>query len=160
MIVYSFAWRKKGDSPCNIRLALAAKKIAEAQSDTVVIVAQRTTAKILRSYGIACQSVTRQPGYEGSEEPTRQAANIFRQAGITKVIPIAQPCLQLTKCIGLIRKQGFATPSFWRLVRIIGWIGFDRQSVQPATRDPFRLVWYAGRQILCGCRPPVEQSEP
>lgn len=161
MIVYSFAWRRKGHSPCNIRLAKAATRIAKAQSEPVLILAQRTTARILRELGIECHVVQKRPGvYEGSEEPTRQAVEIFREKGIKEVIPVAQPLLQLTKCIQLVRKEDFRTLSFWKLARMIGWIGFDWLSVQPATRDPFRLVFYTARQILFGYRPPPELSEP
>lgn len=160
MIVYSFAWRTKGHSPCNVRLALAAQHIANSLDEPVRIFAQRTIARVLRERGVECQVVEKRPGYEGSEEVTCQAAELFRRLGITEVIPVAQPCLQLTKCIRLVRSAGFTTPSFGRLIQMIGWIGFDTQSVQPATRDPFRLVYYTARQILFGYRPPMEQSEP
>lgn len=160
MIVYSFAWRHYGHSPCNIRLAMAAQQIIKAEKDLVIVFAQRTTAQILQALGVKCHTVKKQPGYEGSEEPTRQATELFRQNGITEVIPVAQPFLLLTKCIWLVRKEGFQTPSFWKLARMIGWVGFDWHSVQPATRGPLRLVFYTILQILFGYRPPAEQSEP
>jgi hypothetical protein len=43
---------------------------------------------------------------------------------------------------------------------MIGWIGFDRVSVQPQTRSLLHLVYYTARQICTGYRPPEEQSEP
>jgi hypothetical protein len=159
MIVYSFAWRRNENSPCNVRLALAAKRIMKAQAEPILIFAQRTTASVLKEFGVDCYVVKKQSGYEGSEESTRQAVELFRQKGVTEVIPVAQPVFQLTKCIQLVRKEGFKTLSFWKLARMIGWIGFDRLSVQPATRDPFQLVFYT-KQILFGYRPPQEQSEP
>jgi len=123
-----------------------------------VVVAQRTVALILEELGVRCHVVKKRSGYEGSEEVTRQAAEIFRDLEMEEVVPVAQPVLQLIKCAGLIRKAGFAIPSFWRLVWMIGWIGFDKRSVQPWTRDPFRLVWYTARQILFGYKPPSELS--
>ncbi len=160
MIVYSWAWRKGEDSPCNVRLALAAKRIAEAQSEPVVIHAQRTTAKVLRELGVECYATDRQPGYEGSEEPNCQATKLFKEMGITEVIPVANPFVHLIKCISLVKAEGFKTPSFLSLCQMIGWIGFDRKSVQPQTRGPIRLFLYTVAQIVFGYRPPVEQSEP
>jgi hypothetical protein len=160
MIVYAFAWRRKGDSPCNKHLSQAAKRIVCAHDGPVVIHAQRTTAKLLREMGIECHQTEKRPGYEGSEEPTRQAAELFREKGITEVIVVANPFLHLVKCIQLVRKEGFKTPSFWELDDMIGWIGFDKHSEQPATRGPIRLIYYTLRQMLFGYRPPVEQSEP
>ncbi len=161
IVVYGFAWRKNGDSPCNIVLAHAAKCIADAEGGQVLILAQRTTASILKSLGVDCYVVGKGTGYEGSEQVTRQAVNLFSaDESITEVIPVAQPVMQLVKCIALLRKEGFKTPSFLRLVKMIGWVGFDSQSVQPATRGPLRLAFYTLRQILFGYRPPVEQSEP
>ena len=159
MIVYSFAWRRKEHSCCNIRLAKAAKRIALV-SGSFRIVAQRTTAAVLQELGVKDVFVVKKrPGYEGSKDVTDQAAEVFRAEGITEVIPIAQPLLQLTKCIQLVRKAGFRTLSFWKLCRMIGWIGFDRKSVQPWTRDPVRLVFHAFRQIFFGYQPPPELSE-
>ncbi len=160
MIVYSFGWRRKGHSPCNIRLAMAAKGIVEAQTEPVLVIAQRSTASILKELGIKCCSVQKHSGYEGSEEVTRQATELFRELNITEVIPLAQPIFQLHKCLLLTRREGFKTASFWQLAKMIGWIGFDKLSVQPATQDFFRLVFYTIRQILFGYRPSPELSEP
>ena len=159
MIVYSFAWRKKGHSPCNIRLAEGAKRIIEAQDEPVLVFAQRTTALVLKELSVECQIVPKRSSYEGSEVLTRQPAEVFKENGITEVIPVAQPFLQLTKCIQLVHKEGFRTPSFFKLVSLIGWIGFDRESVQPWTRGLFRLVFYTARQILFSYKPPPELSE-
>lgn len=159
MIVFSFAWRREGQSPCNIRLAQAAKRIIDMDGKPVVVVAQRTTALVLQRLGVPVATVEMRLGYEGSEEVIRQASVAFRRQGVREVIPIAQPFLQLTKCVQLVRKAGFRTPSFWKLCRMIGWIGFDPQSAQPWTRGPVRLVFYTMRQMLLGYRPPPELSE-
>lgn len=159
MIVYSFSFRKNGVSPCNTRLALSAKRISESLEEPVVIFAQRTTASLLRKIGVPCYEVHKRVGYEGSEEVTEQAAKVFKKLGITEVIPVAQPFYQLIKCISLVRKYGFKTFSFFKLARLIGWIGFDRDSVQPWCRDPFRLTFYTIRQIFFGYHPPAELSE-
>lgn len=160
MIVYSFAWRRVGQSPCNVRLAVAAHRIASQQHEPVTIVAQRTVYDILNGLRFPCLPIEKRSGYEGSEAVTEQADAIFRRLGIREVIPVAQPVFQLTKCLRLVRTAGYKTPDFWDLAHRIGWIGFDPQSVQPATRDPFSLLYYTARQILTGYRPPVEQSEP
>ncbi|HEY4520571.1 MAG TPA: hypothetical protein VJJ72_02100 [Candidatus Paceibacterota bacterium] len=160
MIVYSFAWRRNGHSPCNVRLALAAKRILESSAEPILIMAQRSIADVLREMGVECHVVKKRPGYEGSEEVTRQATPLFRESKITKVIPVAQPFLQLTKCITLIRGEGFRTESFWSLAKMVGWIGFDHLSVQPATRGPLVCLAYTVWQILTEYRPPEEQSEP
>lgn len=161
MIVYSFGWRQDGGHcPCNIRLAKAVKRIIDTQKEPILVFAQRTTASVLKEIGVECYIVQKREGYEGSEEPTWQATEIFKKDGIREVIPVAQPFIHLIKCIFLVRKQGFKTMSFWKLARMIGWVGFDRFSVQPATRDPFRLIFCTARQMLCGYRPPPEQSEP
>ncbi len=160
MIVYSFAWRKYVASLCNRRLAAAASRIAGAQEGDVFLFAQRTTARALGLIGIDCHVMPKGAGYEGSEQVTNQAAPIFRQLGITEVIPVAQPVFQLRKCIWLVQRSGFRTWSHGRLVAEIGPIGFDPLSVQPATRSRAHLMFYTARQILTGYRPPVEQSEP
>ncbi len=171
IIAYSFAWRREGHSPCNQRLALTTARIAYASSlgmtpgtklfgPGIEIVAQRTIADILAEECIPCHRVPKTPGYEGSEQVTEFADQVFRRAGVTYVIPIAQPIFQLTKCLHLIRSAGYTTPSFGRLAREIGWVGFDQQSVQPATRSLMHLAFYTLRQMLTGYRPPTAQSEP
>lgn len=160
IIVYAFAWRKRGHSPCNERLATAALRIASSLQEPVTIVAQRTVASVLSELHSSCHVIEKRSGYEGSEEVTEQADVIFRRLGITEVIPVAQPVLQLIKYQGLLEATGYTTPSYWDLTRMIGWIGFDPQSVQPQTRSAGHLLYYTAKQILTGYRPPVEQSEP
>ena len=162
MIVYSFALRDREPNPCNILLAQAARRIIDGQeeSDTLVVVAQRTVALALRQLGVSIEHVVvKREGYEGSEGVTDQAAVVFRRHRVTEVIPVAQPFLQLTKCLELVRKNGFRTPSFFRLCRMIGWIGFDPWSKQPWCRGPIRFTVHAIRQVLFGYRPPAELSE-
>jgi hypothetical protein len=141
-------------------LARAAEKIAFLNKEPAIVVCQRTAAELLNELGDNLYVVKKKPGYEGSEEVTDQAAEIFHTQGITEVIPVAQPILHLWKCIRLVRKAGFKTPGFWKLAFQIGWIGFDKESVQPATTSLLGLLIYTVRQILFGYRPPIEQSEP
>lgn len=163
MIVFSFALREREPNPCNIRLARAAERIIfkeEFKEEDIVVVAQRTVSLALHERLVSIDHVVqKKPGYGGSEEVVRQAAEVFRRYGITEVIPVAQPFLLLTKCVQLVRKAGFRVPSFPKLCRMIGWIGFDWYSRQPWTRDPIRLVYYTMRQIVFGYRPPPELSE-
>lgn len=160
MIVFSFALRDKEPNPCNVRLAKAAKRILDKSGEPVMIVARRATALALQKIGVpAVHVIQKRPGYEGSEGMVQQAALVFWIKGVKEVIPVAQPFLQLTKCIQLVRRGGFKTPSFWELCRLIGWIGFDPESKQPWTRGPARLAFYAIRQIFLGYKPPPELSE-
>ena len=167
MIVFSFAWRRNSQSPCNIRLAQAAFRIAEGETESLpIVVAQRTTLAAMETLGVPdglvfldIHTIQKRLGYEGSEDVVEQAAKVFRAHGVTEVIPVAQPVLQLTKCVQLVRKAGFRTPSFWKLCRMIGWIGFDWQSAQPWTRDPVRLVFYTFRQVVFGYKPRQHLAE-
>lgn len=160
MIVYAFAWRREGYSPCNIRLAQAAKRIIAAEKNQVLVFAEGSIALILKELRVESLAFKQQGHYGGSEAVTQQAAEIFRDKNIRKVIPVANPILHLTKCMLLVHKEGYNTPSFLELTRHIGWIGFDPESEQPWTRDPFRLIFYTARQIFLGYKPPPEMSEP
>lgn len=160
MIVYGFGWRKDGHSPPNVRLALAAKQIVEAEEAPVLIFAQRTVAKILRGMRVRCSVVEKRSGYEGSEEATRQAVELFRKMGIKEVIVVSHPIIHLAKCIKLIRAAGFRTKSLMRLAWMIGRIGFDWFSDQWQTRSLSHEIFYVVRQLTTGYRPPPEQSEP
>jgi hypothetical protein len=75
------------------------------------------------------------------------ARRVFEQHGISEVIPVAQPFLQMTKVRQLIKSDGFVV-----LDRPVGTVGFDRQSTQWWTRGPLRLLWYAILQQFTGRR--------
>ena len=163
MIVFSYALRDEEPNLCNVRLAKAVFRIVDELDEPIVLVSQRTVLLALRQLGAPVAKIhvveKRLGEYEGSEEVVKQATEVFLERRITEVIPVAQPFLQLTKCVQLVRKAGFRTPSFWKLCRMIGWIGFDPKSKQPGTRGPVRSVLYTIRQMLFGYRPPPELSE-
>lgn len=161
MIVYAYALRRVEPNPCNIRLARAAQRIitVDGSAEGFYVVAQRSVAKALGQLGIPCIEVSKSSGYEGSEQVTDFATQIFRSLGITEVVPVAQTFLQINKCIALVKKAGFKTWPTLQLMRAIGWIGFDPESIQPRTRGLIRQVLYTARQILFGYRYPPELSE-
>jgi len=81
--------------------------------------------------------------YLDSEEVMAQATEVFRKNGITEVIVVAQPFLQLTKCRKLARNTGFTV-----IKKKIRRIGFYKDSSQWWTRGPIRLLTYAVLQVL------------
>lgn len=149
LVAFSFALREHEPNPCNIRLAKAVMGIV-AEKPTVAIVAQWEVARQLERdhYSVA---LTVEPPSDGSyldSEGVWEAAKVlFEQAGVTQVIPVAQPFLQMAKVKQMIRRDGYEVVS-----RRMGWIGFDSKSKQPWTRSPLRLLAYAIKQKLTGSR--------
>lgn len=160
MIVYAYALRRVEPNPCNVRLAKAAKRIIAAGGEPFIVVAQRSVGLALAQLGIDAILMPKGVGYEGSEQVTDFADQVFREHGIKEVVPVAQTFLQINKCIALVKKAGFKTWPTFKLMRAIGWIGFDPESIQPGTRGLIRQVVYTFRQILLGYRYPPELSEP
>lgn len=152
IIAFSFALRASEDepNPCNIRLAEAVKKIAQAEKSPVVIVTQWEIARKLRADGVpVAHSVELRPDgtYLDSDIVWAEAEQVFGQHGVKEVIPVAQPFMQLTKIRMMLNKSGYKI-----LKRKVGWIGFDKQSSQPWTRGPIRLFIYSVKQLLLGLR--------
>lgn len=148
IVAFSFALRDEGEepNPCNVRLAEAVERIA-ALEQSPVIVAQWEVARKLTADGIrVIKAVESQEGvYLDSEGVWTEARRVFRDAGVTSVIPVAQPFLQLQMVTRMIKRSGFKVTR-----RKIGWIGFDRKSTQPWTRGPIRTLLYAVRRGLFG----------
>jgi hypothetical protein len=152
IVVFSFALRQEDQepNPCNIRLARVVEHISSNANDGVAIVSQWEVSRQLRTDGYElCHSVElRDDGtYLDSEAVWNDAKAVFTKLGITEVIPVAQPFLQLRKV-----KQMIAADSFTVVDMSIGHIGFDKLSTQPWTRSRMRLLIYAIKQVLTGAR--------
>lgn len=151
LIAYSFALGKTEPNPCNVRLARAVERIVREEAvkgNEVIVVAQWEVALALSRKPSLVVYEHRQKGmYLDSEEVTAQAVSLFEAWKITEVIPVANPFLQLFKCRKLVRNVGL-TP----LRRRIGWIGFDKESLQWWTRGPVRLLTGTALHVSVGYR--------
>jgi hypothetical protein len=151
LVVFSFALRgeNREPNPCNVRLAAAVEHIIRHENDRVLVVAQWEVARALP--GWICVTQVVEPYTDGSyldsEGVWTKAAEAFEAAGVEVVIPVAQPFLHLTKIKQLVRQSGFKLDK-----RHIGWIGFDKQSLQWWTRGPVRTLVYALLQSVTGYR--------
>ena len=148
LVAFSFASGAIEPSLCNRRLARAVERILDKEKEEVVVIAQWEIASSTWASLACVVKEHRQKGaYLDSDEVMAQAARVFNERGITKVIPVANPFLHLAKCRTLVRDAGF-TP----IKQKIGWIGFYRESLQWWTRGPFRLLLYAVLIKLTGRR--------
>lgn len=154
MVAWSFALAGKEPNPCNALLGIEAYRLLkEEQKNTgeeVVLVAQWEVAAAFREIiGFSAAYVVEKHRLDGeyldSEEVMAQAAAIFRDHGITEVIPVANPFLHLFACHRIIRESGL-TP----IKRKVRWIGFYKDSLQWWTRGPIRCLAYAVMQKLFG----------
>jgi hypothetical protein len=143
LIAYSFALTEHEPNRCNRKLAEAVRRIVKEEDGKVVVVAQWEIARALERDEYALSVELPDDGsYLGSEEVTEAAARLFREKGITEVIPVAQPFLQLSKCKKLIKAAGFRV-----VKRDVGRIGFEPRSLQWWTRSRAALFVYALMQI-------------
>lgn len=152
MVVFSFAKRLPGEepNPCNVRLGEAAIRILSSEPEPISVVAQWEVARHLKANGVGVQHVVEDldAGYLDTEAVWRDARTIFREVDLADVIPVAQPFLQMTKVVQIMRRDGFRP-----VRRPIGYIGFDndQRNTQWWTRGPLRLVGGV-RKALTGRR--------
>ena len=149
LVALSFASSENEPNPCNARLARDTRYIVNTEKEEVVTVVQWEIARALKSVPIThiVEKHRQEGAYLDSDEVMAQAAEVFRERGVTEVIPVANPFLHLTKCRALIRKEGFVP-----VKRKIGRIGFYRESSAWWCRGPFHLLLYAVLQKLMGRR--------
>lgn len=153
IVAFSFALREESEepNPCNWRLAREVTLATERESrGPLVVVAQWEIDKALETTNVSPYRTVVRPipgGYLSSEDVWAQAREVFTSAGVTEVIPVAQPFLQLWKVERMIRKDGFRVQH-----RHIGRVGFDKQSKQWWTRGALRLLFYAVLQVIFGRR--------
>jgi hypothetical protein len=152
LVAFSFALRavEEEPNPCNVRLAETVLRIIAAEKDEIVVVSQWEVSRHLRTNGHEplCSVELRPDGeYLDSDAVWVTARKVFELNGISEVIPVAQPVLQMTKVKRLIKADGFVV-----IERPVGMVGFDRQSTQWWTRGPLRLILYAILQQVTGQR--------
>jgi hypothetical protein len=152
LVAFSFALRAIEDepNPCNRRLAQSVMGIVATEKDDILVVSQWEVSRQLRANGHEpeCSVELRPDGsYLDSDIVWDTARKVFERHGISEVIPIAQPILQMTKVKRLIKSDGFVV-----IERPIGAIGFDAQSTQWWTRGLLRLLLYAVLQQFTGRR--------
>lgn len=150
IVAFAFAQRPEPlePNPCNIRLGGAVEHIAAEEGGKVVIVSQWEISRFLRSRGYEpAHSVELRPEgtYLDSEGVWSEAKAVLERWGITEVIPVAQPFLQMRKVKRMIQADGFTVVD-----RPVGFIGFDKRSDQPWARRRLQLLAYAVRQALFG----------
>lgn len=150
VVAFSFGLRppEQEPNPCNVRLARAVQRVLDETSAPVVLVSQWEVALGLPPS--AATHVVAPPvdgGYLSTERVWAEAAPLLRQAGVRRVVAVAQPLLHRGKVHRLLRRDGF-DPVRLRL----GWIGFDSSpdNTQWWTRGPLRLLLYALLQALTG----------
>lgn len=154
VVAFSFAYRGREaePNPCNVRLAEAVRRSAEAGT---VVVAQWEVAKALADAGMQVDHVVEQAAndsYLDSDAVWSAARCVFIERQVHEVVPVAQPFLQSFKVKRLIQKDGFQVAP-----RRVGWIGFDRsrRNQQWWTRGPVRLILYSILQATIGKRGPL-----
>jgi len=146
LIAWSFGLTNSEPNVCNQRLWARVVRILALEDESLCVVSQWEITLALKQAGISpALSVEkhRQGVCLDSNEVMAQAAELFRQLGITQVIPVCQPFLQMRLCWNLVRRSGFQPVRRW-----IGWIGFCPESKQAWTRGPVRLLAYAIRRRL------------
>jgi hypothetical protein len=150
VVAFSFGLRAKArePNPCNRRLARAAERIAGHESGNILLLAQWEVAKQLKADGVHVDRVINKSGrgaYLDSDEVWAQALAFLRDHRVTRVIPVAQPFLQIHKIRKLIRESGLPVDR-----KRIGWVGFDPSpaNTQWWTKGPMRLLAYAFMQAL------------
>jgi hypothetical protein len=151
LAVFSFALRNESlePNPCNIRLGNEVAKILRVERD-VLVASQWEVARWLEAIGITPDVVSelRPEGeYLDSQGVWDDAKKAFEAKGITEVIPVAQPFLQLGSVKKMIRSDGFSI-----IKHKVGKIGFDNdeENTQPWTRSSTALLSYAVRVKLGG----------
>jgi len=149
LVAFSFGLIGHEPNPCNARLARAVRDIVANDKSNIIVVSQWEVALAMPSVPISL--VVRKHKIEGryldSDEVMAQAAEVFRDRGISRVIPVANQFLHLRKCRDLVIKAGFI-PEMRKFIKI----GFYKESLQWWTRSPFHLLLYAILQKSRGRR--------
>jgi hypothetical protein len=145
LVAFSFGGRRQGSgpSPINLQLAKIANSLRSSSWPSVAAVAAQTEVaahlelqETDKTLVIAESTAGR---YLDSAEVWGQAAEYFRQAGITHVIAVAHPFLHVQYVRRLMRRDGFQVVPM-RIPRL----GFDRsgENIHWWTRGHLRLVTY------------------
>lgn len=153
IVAFSFGLRAKGrePNPCNRRLARAVERITRLtarESGSILLISQWEVAKQLQADGVHVDRVIEESprgDYLGSDEVWAQALAFLQGRRVARVIPVAQPFLQIHKVRKLINESGLPQER-----KRIGWVGFDPSpaNTQWWTKGPMRLLAYALMQAL------------
>ena len=150
VVAFSFGSRDElhEPNPCNVRLARAAERIINDELGDLLLISQWEIAEQLESDGLHVDHIIRYPsegGYLDSDEVWAQALPMLDKYGVSSVIPVVHPFLQMYKVRQLIRESGISVER-----RRIGWIGFDSSpaNTQWWTKGPVRLSAYAVMQAF------------
>ncbi len=142
IIGFSFALEPSEPNPCNQRIAYRIKLIAEENPDTEFLFGNQWEVDLaLKWVGLTSDLVVELPedgSYLGSKEVWPIVRDqLFIPNGITEVVPVAQPFLQLPMVSKMIRADGFTVISPEMKLREIG---FDKNSIQWWCRGPARTA--------------------
>jgi hypothetical protein len=153
IVAFSFGLRAKArePNPCNRRLARAVERITRLtakESENILLISQWEVAKQLEADGVHVDRVidmSPRGDYLDSDEVWAQALAFLQGRHVARVVPVAQPFLQIHKVCKLIRKSGLPLER-----KRIGWVGFDSSpaNTQWWTKGPMRLLAYAFMQAL------------
>jgi hypothetical protein len=150
IVAFSFGLEEHFEpSICNVRLAKEVERLYKENGEYCIIVAQWEVALELAKLSIPvhCTVESTSEVYLDSEAVMEAAKLVFTKFHVTDVIPVANPFVHLIKCKQLVKKAGF------KLIRArVGYIGFNKDSDQAWTRDPFRLILYSIAQVLWGLK--------
>lgn len=158
-VVFSFGINgRHNPGKSNDALARATTKIVEDIYPITSIIAQWEIeeSKEMRHMPLFTIEKHRETGkYLDLEEVAKQAILNLKGIGLSEknceIIVVAQPFLHRWKCMKLF-------PGFEVTKVKIGWIPFDKNSLQWQTRSPFHLILYTFLQIFFGYKgKPVEE---
>lgn len=151
IVVFSFALRadELEPNPCNARLGLMVRDTLDEHDQAMYVVAQWEVAIALERLGVKVHSIVERPAngtYLDSNLVWASAEKFFKSVGVSTVIPVAQPFLQLRRV-----KQLIASSSDFRIKEILVHpIGFDnhKENLQWWTKGPTRLLLYSVLKLV------------
>ena len=106
LIAFSYGLEAVEPSICNRTLAANVVDIWDKEPENVLVVAQWEVALALPSSFDAHVVRPRYDGYLSSRDVVEEAKNYFKTRGVTNVIPVAQPFLQLRAVCGHLAAAG------------------------------------------------------
>jgi hypothetical protein len=153
IVAFSFALRNKDlePNPCNKKLGDIVNSIYKQNDCVTNVVAQWEIARHLQNldvkFPLDIVNLNKDGVYLDSRMVWNQAKKVFKQNGINKVIPVAQPFIQLGYLKKIIKKDGFTVVD-WPIEKI----GYDNSplNTQPWTTSAPALLFYAIKLALGG----------
>ena len=155
IVALSFAKRAIEPNPVNVRLANITDEVDdELQSigEQTIVVAQWEIARALPTpphliVGQDAATNTDRNGkpYLDSKDVLEAAFELFRAAGVKRVVVVANPFLHMHAVKSMVRKADFKVDSF-----STPWVGFDSDqlNVQWWCKGPVRFMSYLALQVF------------